>query len=424
MKAQSEVLASRRIVLGVCVAMVALAKAVPFAVAAPVPPDAAAPPASLSLSATGTAPASPPPDTPVRQAVPSNTCVEHVPAGKARPTMTESFPKRGLSGHAARLSLTVIHGKGERVLADAFDLQRDSTGARALRSAGFEFPTAGSPAAPRVTRVERDSDAATTVDIVVIPLPKTVGRQELVLPPLPVAMARASGEVMTLCSSVHSITVEDPTANHPNATPKANPSPLRQRELWVTMRNLAYGTLIGLGVALLLALLVAWWRRRPKALPPPPPPRPPWETALEALHDIRHADLVRQGRLTTHLERVNHVLREYLGGRYGFDGLESTTEEVLSALRHSPLPPSLLAQTERMLRESDLVKFADATPSETQCVEALDGTEALVRSTMRDERRPVEQPLTNSAQPSASPPATAPVVEPHSAPGRGEEPKE
>ena len=93
------------------------------------PPEVGAP----TVSAPTVAPqAVSPPDGPRTTA----TCVEHVPEGKTRPTLSEAFPSRGLSGHVALLRLTVTHGKGERVLTDTFNLQRDSSGARALRQSG------------------------------------------------------------------------------------------------------------------------------------------------------------------------------------------------------------------------------------------------------------------------------------------------
>jgi hypothetical protein len=268
------------------------------------------------------------------------------------------------------------------VIADAFELQRESDGAKALRQAGFEFPSTKGPGAPRVTRTERDADAVTVVELSVVALPRKPGPEATSLPPLPIAIARASGEVMTVCTSAHATTITDPTANVPNATPKRHPGGERQRELWVGLRNVTYGALLGLTIAAAIYSLARWLRRRPKPLPPPPPARPAWEIALTALTEIRYADLVRQGLFTLHLERVNHVLRQYLGGRYGFDGLESTTEEVLTALQASDLPSPLFSQVEHMLRESDLVKFAKLVPTETDCRTVLEDVEGIVRKTM------------------------------------------
>lgn len=342
---------------------------------------------------------------------PSVTCAEHVPNGKERPSVEEQFPERGVSGHAVPLVLKITHGKGERVLDDSFEFQAGSDGAAALRRAGFEFPTKGSPATPKVERTEGPSNATTVVTLNVIPLPVKSGQQLLTLPPLPIAVARPSGEVMTLCSGSHVVTVDDPTANVPNAMPKRHPGPERQQELWAMLRNLVYGGLIGIALALAFSLVFRWYRRRPKALPPPPPPRPAWEIALEELHDIRHSDLIRQGRLTAHLERVNYTLRAYLGRTYNFDGLESTTEEVLRALKATTLPQPLFARTEAMLHDSDLVKFAKIQPTEAQCQGAFDDVEQLVKRTMHEERS-----ASSLAEPNvAAPFAGAAVLRPRDA---------
>lgn len=318
-----------------------------------------------------------------------STCRESVPPGKTRPILEEKFPSQLPAGHGGVLEVTLTHGKGERVLADAFELQRDSDGAKALLRAGFEFPSTTGPGSPRVTRTERDADAVTVVELTLLPLPKESGPRETTLPPLPIAIARASGEVMTICTAPHTATITDPTANVPHATPKRHPGGERQRELWVGLRNVTYGALLGLVLAGIIALIVRWFQRRPKPVPPPPPPRPAWEVALETLAQIRQADLLSQGLFTAHLERVNHALRQYLGGRYGFDGLERTTEEVLAALQASTLPTDIYVQVEHMLRESDLVKFAKLVPTEVECRTVLDDVEGIVRKTMHADASPL-----------------------------------
>ena len=110
----------------------------------------------------------------------------------------------------------------------------------------------------------------------------------MILPPSPIAVSCASGE---LCHSVHRaarrVLVEDPIANAPNPAPKGNPAARRQFEIWTAAKHAAFVALVALLVGALGALLISRWLRRPKKLPPPPPPRPPWDVALEALHDIR-----------------------------------------------------------------------------------------------------------------------------------------
>ena len=77
------------------------------------------------------------------------------------------------------------------------------------------------------------------------------------------------------------------------------------------------------------------WRKltQPKPEPPPPPPRPPWDVALEELDEVRHAGLLEVERYGEYFDRMSDALRRYLGARFGFDGLESTTDEILAALK-------------------------------------------------------------------------------------------
>ena len=39
-----------------------------------------------------------------------------------------------------------------------------------------------------------------------------------------------------------------------------------------------------------------------------------------------------EGRFAEHFDRVSDIVRKYLGLRFGFDGLESTTREALAVL--------------------------------------------------------------------------------------------
>ena len=132
----------------------------------------------------------------------------------------------------------------------------------------------------------------------------------------------------------------------------------------------------------LLAYVITRYMKRPKPVAPPPPPRPPWEIALEELDEVRHAGLLDAGRHAEYFDRVNDTLRSYLGGRFGFDGLESTTDEILAALTHAPLQKLSLAEVVAFLGECDLVKFANVTPSPAECARALDAGERIIRATM------------------------------------------
>jgi hypothetical protein len=314
-------------------------------------------------------------------------CVETGPSGGERPTLVDTFPERGTSGYAATLHVVVSHGKGETVLPRGLELQSESDTARGLKSAGFALPDQDGGGAARLATSEADADGKagrrkTTLDLPLVALPSGPGRHTLTLPALPVAVARANSDVVTLCTKEHTILVEDPTASTPDAKPHSNPAPRPQREEWVALERGLTWLVLGAAGGSLLAWLALRWLRRPKPVPPPPPPRVPWEVAFERLHETRHAGLLEMQRFSDFFDRVNDAVREYLGARFGFDGLESTTDETMVALRrvqHFGLP---LPEVAGFLQQCDLVKFATLTPTLEECERALVAAERMVRATI------------------------------------------
>ncbi|RYZ04346.1 MAG: hypothetical protein EOO73_24015 [Myxococcales bacterium] len=341
--------------------------------AAQAPSASAAPSAAPSGSALAT---------PREEPDSRSACIEKLPSGKARPTLSESFPARGLSGHALTLVVSLPHGPAETVLPTGFRFQSDSTEAKVLKDAGFILPNPEGGAGPKVERKEEGGATKSTVRLSFVSLPKDPGRHELTLPPLPITVARASGDLMTLCTAPHRIVIEDPTSNTPNPKPKPNPPPRSQREEWTFLKQAMAVGALALVIGALLAFLVGRWLKRPRPAPPPPPPRPPWEVALEALHDLRHAGLTREGRFAEHFDRVSDIMRRYLGDRYGFDGLECTTREMLLELRATTPRIPVLDEAERFLRQADLVKFARLTPTEPECSAALADAELIIERTV------------------------------------------
>lgn len=316
---------------------------------------------------------------------PRSACIEHVPEGKERPAISETFPERGRAGYAATLRVEVPHGLGETVLPGGFRLRLDSPEGKAITTAQFVIPALDGPSAPRTVRHDAEASVRTTVELPFVPLPKEPGPHTLTLPSVPIAIARQSGELITVCTSPHTLLVDDPTANTPHAVPRPNPPPLRQLEVWTAAKNVALGALIALPLGALIALLVGLWLRRERPAPPPPPPRPAWELALEALARVRSKRLIEQGLTGELFDEVSLAVRDYLGRRFGFDGLESTTRELLEHLgKLGPAAPARehSEDIESLLRRADLVKFANLTPEAAECELALERGERIVRGTM------------------------------------------
>ncbi|HVU02644.1 MAG TPA: hypothetical protein VHE30_12870 [Polyangiaceae bacterium] len=328
------------------------------------------------------------------------TCRESFPVGgSSRPLVTEKFPSTGKAGQALVLDLVLEHGKGETVLPGGTSSENENDQTRALESAGFVLPNPKGDAGPKLETTVTGERARSHLTITVVALPKKSGEHALVLPPLPVAVARASGEVRTLCTSPHPITIQEP--NRPGDRPKQNPKGLRQREEWTALKHAAIGLAVAAAVFALGWWLSTLWKRRPKPVVPPPPPRPPWDVALEELFDVRHARLVEQGRFAEHFDRVSDAVRRYLGARYGFDGLETTTREAMSALRKVTPRIAVLTEVQAFLENADLVKFAKLTPTEPECEDALSRAEEIVKRTM-----PERQAAPATADAAAAAPST------------------
>ena len=317
------------------------------------------------------------------------TCVEHLSEGARRPTMKESLSPRGVSGYAAELRVVIVHGKGEVVLPDGFRLQSGSDAAAALLKAGFVIPDPSGGVAPKVTVAPGEGGTSvTTVTLPVVPLPPKPGRNLLELPPLPIAISRASNDFVTLCTAPHPILVEDPIANELDPRIKPNPAGRPQREDWPLARDLAIGVPIGLALVALGALAYRWWARRPKVVKAPPR-IPPWVSALEELDRIRRSSLLEEGKRGEHFDRVSDAVRRYLGARYGLEtvglganGLETTTGEMLDLLKRVRPPIGELPRIKDFLDDCDLVKVARFTPTEEHCLDALASGETIVRKTI------------------------------------------
>jgi hypothetical protein len=328
-------------------------------------------------------------------------CVESVPRGAERPVVSDNFPARGTSGFATSLSISVRHGKGEKVLPSGLDMSNAVEAKKVLKQAGFAVPDQDGGAGARIWSDPEDpatGKAVTHFELPLVLLPPNAGRNAMVLPPLPVAVARANGEIATMCTHPHTIIVEDPTANTPAAMPKLNPPGLPQREEWTALKKAVLWGLLGIAIGAILALFVWKQMNKPKPIPPPPPPRPPWEVALEELERVRHAGLLENEKYTEHFDRTSDALRRYLGSRFGFDGLESTTDEILAALKkqatgfirlEDPEPGTVafapgmaFSKIANFLREADLVKFANLTPTPEQCALSITTGESIVRGTM------------------------------------------
>ncbi len=318
------------------------------------------------------------------------TCLERIPQGAKRPTMEEKYPGEAIAGYETTLELEIKHGQGETPLASGFRITPSSDVEKALRAAGFII---AEPDAGGTYSIETANDgdrAITKVKIPVVVAPTQSGTRSLILPQMPVSISRANGDSMTICTRVHLITVSDPTAGEDDPKPHPNPPPRQQIEPWPLMKWI----LLAVVLALLVIGLLTYWIRKQMLLNAPDADkvrRLPWDEALLELEALRRSPLYdarpSAGVIRAELfDRVSDTVRKYMGARYGFeamgfDGLETTTDEMMTLLaRVRPGVPRIdLVRT--FLDECDLVKFARVEPAITDCDQALARAESIVRAT-------------------------------------------
>ncbi len=248
------------------------------------------------------------------------------------------------------------------------------------------------------------------------------------IPPVAVRVITSDGEIGEVETDSIQIEVGSVLGNEPDAEPRDVTEPV---EVWEDDYTLAWvgGGLLALLLTVLLTLLIArWWRKRAPEKPAPPP-APPWEEAigkLRKLHSSLHRE-VEDGRVVEWVDGVSDTVREYLGRRYGFVGLESTTDEVIEELGSRKLIGTSKDEVGAILRDCDLVKFAKAEFDEEQCEKLLGGAIRVVQRTAPSAHntpaagpRPQPAPIPKSVPKAPSP--TAPKAVHHGAPNPRPEP--
>lgn len=250
---------------------------------------------------------------------------------------------------------------------------------------------------------------------------------EVSIPALAVRAIAQNGEFEHLESTPQKLKVTSLIANEPNAEPKALTKPVTVIQDDYTLAWVGLGLLGAIAVALTTLYTARYLRSRPQPPVPLPPPRPPWELAIERLDALarERAQLLAEERGEVFVDGVSDAVREYLGRRYGFDGLESTTGEVLAVLERLRPEKLSLSNVSILLEQCDLVKFARATPDAEQCDDLFNGAVALVRTTTPEPvARPAEERTDVAVPP--SPAGSAPGAGTDGGPGRAvraEEPK-
>jgi len=114
---------------------------------------------------------------------------------------------------------------------------------------------------------------------------------------------------------------------------------------------------------------------------PGPPPRPAHEIALERLDRLGALGFLENADNRPFYFAVSEVIRDYLGGRYGFDSLEMTTDELIAELKRQAGRELILGEIQGWLSACDLVKFAKVSPTAGEARGALESAIRIVTTT-------------------------------------------
>lgn len=147
---------------------------------------------------------------------------------------------------------------------------------------------------------------------------------------------------------------------------------------------------------LILALLGAGYflyrmlRKKKIVFQPEAPPLSAEEEALLRLHELFESDLLKQGLIKQYYLRLSEVLRIYFEKRYKILAVESTTLEILRALKPEHLDNDLYQKIQYVLQSSDLAKFAKWIPTATETFQINKKAEEIVQGSAPAPTPPVE----------------------------------
>jgi hypothetical protein len=135
----------------------------------------------------------------------------------------------------------------------------------------------------------------------------------------------------------------------------------------ITFKELVPYLGIGFGVLLLLFLAyliyLKWSKKEPLFVKKEKPKEPAHLVAFRDLDNLKKELLWQKGLVKEYHSRLTEVLRVYIEDRFDILAMESTTDEIIGALKSGgQLDKELNQSLFNMLSRADFVKFAKASP--------------------------------------------------------------
>jgi|GEM_PF-5149 len=103
--------------------------------------------------------------------------------------------------------------------------------------------------------------------------------------------------------------------------------------------------------------------------------------AFDQLKELKSKALWKEGKVKEHQSQLTHIIREYLENRFDIKALESTTDQILRALKHKNFSLNHESDLREILQIADMVKFAKANPPVDINAVFVEKAEALVKQT-------------------------------------------
>jgi len=98
------------------------------------------------------------------------------------------------------------------------------------------------------------------------------------------------------------------------------------------------------------------------------PPLTLKQITLNQIEELTNAKLWEQDKLKEHYVQLSFLLRNYLAKRYRLSLLDKTSFQICALLSKCELHSSLQKDIQKVLDQSDLVKFAKSVPSEGEII--------------------------------------------------------
>lgn len=141
--------------------------------------------------------------------------------------------------------------------------------------------------------------------------------------------------------------------------------------------------LAGLLALVAVGYAISRYLARPKgvAVAALPPADPLHVRATRALDALAAENLPAKGEFKSYYFRLSEIVRGYLGELYGFEAMESTTPELLNALRSRTTPGLPMPDLTTFAEASDYIRYARQLPTVEDCKTHLELAYRIIHST-------------------------------------------